>query len=311
MSLPKIIAIIGPTASGKTCLSLDIAQTLSSSIISADSRQVYRHMDIGTAKERGRRRLRWYHGRFERPYMVAGVAHYLIDILDPKESWSVAAFQEQASKYIERLHQQGQVPIIAGGTGLYVQALIDNYALSGGPAQQELRDDLADASLSELQQMLRTDNPDVTAHIDMNNPRRVLRAIEIARTQSPTTETDAQLAQRYDTLLIGLRIEREVLYTRINERVDQMIADGLMAEIQTLLERGYTWDDPGMTAIGYRQFQPFFEARASLESCIDVLKRDTRRYAKRQLTWWRRDDRVVWCDSQEQAMEQVNIFLET
>jgi tRNA dimethylallyltransferase len=304
--LPKLITIVGPTASGKTSWGIEIAKEIGGEIISADSRQVYRHMDIGTAKEPGTWKYTFSIPPY-RSYMVDTVSHHLIDYVDPKKRYTVAHFQRDAIRKIDSIQKRNHVPMIVGGTGLYVQSVVDNFLIPTVPPNVTLRSTLEAYSTEALVTKLRELDTSTAQTIDVHNRRRIIRAIEVA---TYSTEVIPKYTEpRYDTLQIGIHVEREVLYTRINTRVDAMIDAGLIHEIQSLLDCGYDWDLPSMSSVGYRQFRPYFEGNASLKACIELLKRDTRRYAKRQLTWFRRDSRIVWCTSIEEAKKHIQTFL--
>ncbi len=306
-SLPKLIVIVGPTASGKTRFGIELADAFGGEIISADSRQVYQHMNIGTAKESGSWKYRWAIPPY-RAYMVEDIPHHLIDYVDPKVTYTVAQFQRDAIRKINSIHKRNHIPMLVGGTGLYVQSVVDNFLIPTVKPDVKLRTYLESCTTEELVHKIHELDESLITTIDVHNKRRLIRAIEVA-SQDPITERSHQSAPCFDTLQIGIHVEREVLYTRINARVDAMIDAGLIQEIQSLLDRGYDWDLPSMSSVGYRQFRPYFEGTASLESCIEAVKQDTRRYAKRQLTWFRRDVRIVWCTGVEEAMLHIESFL--
>lgn len=312
-SRPPLIVILGPTASGKTRASLAIARAIGGEIISADSRQLYRHMTIGTAKPAGAWRFRrgsW--GLPRRVYEVEGIRHYLVDILDPDETYSVAQFRADALRHIANIHLRGKVPMLVGGTGLYIQSVIDNYQMSRVPPDPALRATLAAYATDALYTQLVTLAPVIAKTIDRHNRHRLIRAIERASTTLPTYDADRmadEVSLPFRSLQIGIHRDRQVLYTSINTRAAQMITDGLIAELTWLLAHGYDWDLPSMSSVGYRQFRPYIDGTASLDMCVEALKRDTRRYAKRQLTWFRRDPRIVWCSTTTEALAQCRKFL--
>ena len=253
--LPKIIAIVGLTASGKSDLALKIAKKISGEIIAADSRTVYREMNIGTAKPKGTRATSdpqtiSIKGMFEeKPLLVDDVPHWGFDLVGPDEEFTVADFKTYAEKKILEIVKRGHVPVIVGGTGLYVQALIDNFGFD-------------------------------------------------------QTKGEA----KYEALQIGIAIDREEVYERIDARVDKMVAEGLVDEVRALREK-YGSETKAMTGIGYRQICAFFDGYLKLRDAVDLVKRETRHYAKRQITWFKRDERIVWVKGFDEAMEEVTKFL--
>jgi tRNA dimethylallyltransferase len=311
-SLPKLIVLLGPTASGKTSWSLDVAKKIEGEIISADSRQIYKRMDIGTAKEPGD--WKWRTGWNQLPrktYMIDDVPHHMMDFLDPGKRFTVAEFREKALKYVKMSHANKRVPMVVGGTGLYIQSLVDNFSIPKVAPNQKLRDGFGEKTTEELVLLLTQLDPAGAVSIDTNNRRRLIRALEVCIfTGVPWSEQQKKGEQLFDTLQIGIRVERNVLYNRINMRVDDMMKQGLLEEVEALVKRGYPWHLPSMSGVGYRQFRGYLDGSKTLDETIELLKRDTRRYARRQLTWFRRDKRVVWCDSLAEAQEHVQTFLE-
>lgn len=309
--LQKLIVILGPTASGKTRWSLDIAKDIAGEIISADSRQIYRKMNIGTAKEPGtwQRRFGW-NELPRRTYYVEDIPHHLIDFLDPGKRFTVAEFRDKAIKYIKMAHAHDRVPMLVGGTGLYIQAIVDNYKIPRVEPNKKLRQGFEEKTTQELVLLLEQLDPAGAAQIDQKNRRRLIRALEVCIfTGKPFSEQKQLGDPLFDALQIGIQVDRDVLYTRINERVDQMMDAGLLNEIEALLKQKYTWHLPSMSGVGYRQFQPYFDGDATLETVVEKLKRDTRQFARRQMTWFRRDKRITWCRTIEQADEHIQKFL--
>lgn len=328
--LPKIIVVLGPTASGKTDLGLDLAKKFNGEIINADSRQVYKEMDIGTAKPAGEwqplltslacpplegkgegRRVgdssvamlsqndgRWISEQVGndklKAYVVDGVPHYLMDMVMPNEEFTLADFKEQAEEIIKDILSRGKLPIIVGGTGLYVWSLVDNLEMPKVAPDNKLRAELEKKSLPELVEMLEKEDPESAQVIDLKNPRRVLRALEVSLSSGESFKNQQKKGQPlYDALQIGINWPREVLYDRINKRVDKQMEDGLLEET-TQLAKKYDWNLPSMSGIGYKQMGYFLRGEMGLPEAIEVLKRDTRRYAKRQITWFKRDKRINW-----------------
>lgn len=284
----KVIAIIGPTAVGKTKTSIELAKAINGEIISGDSMQIYKGMDIGTAKVTVDE--------------MQGIPHHLIDIKQPTESFSVAEFQQLVTQLIDDISSKGKVPIIAGGTGLYIQSVLYNYNFSEAVSNQEYRQHLEKRVEEEgieniYQELLRID-PSSGERIHPNNIRRVIRALEVFyETGSTMTEyLDKQdPTSLYDHIIVGLTMDRELLYERINKRVDEMLEQGLILEVKRLFDAGIK-DCQSIQAIGYKELYEFFECKISKDEAIELLKRNSRRYAKRQLTWFRNKMDVEWID---------------
>ncbi|GGA62395.1 tRNA (adenosine(37)-N6)-dimethylallyltransferase MiaA [Ornithinibacillus halotolerans] len=282
----KVIAIVGPTAVGKTKLSIEVAKKYNGEIISGDSMQVYKGMDIGTAKIKKEE--------------MQGIPHHMIDIKNPDEEFSVADFQYYVQKYINEITERNHIPIIVGGSGLYIQAVLNDYNFS-----KEKRDDTLTKKLeAEMKQFgiehlfnrLQKIDPIQAQKIHPNNYRRVIRALEIYE-NTGLTMTEYQKEQSdespYDSILIGLEMERELLYNRINERIDLMIEEGLLKEVNDLVNNGYE-NYQSMKAIGYKELIPYVKGEMPLEESIELLKRNSRRYAKRQYTWFKNKMDVNW-----------------
>ncbi len=289
----KLVVILGPTACGKTALSIKIAQELNGEVISGDSMQVYRGMDIGTAKVSQEE--------------MQNIPHHLIDIRNPDESYHVADFQKLCRKLITRINRQNKIPILVGGTGLYISSVIDPYycfpdTVSADPTfRQKKRQEVKQFGSAALYNELVTIDPLAAEKIHPNNIPRLIRALEIYY-QSGHTMTELLTQGRqsdeipYDLVIIGLTLDREKLYQRINLRVDQMIEDGLVDEVKRLLNDGYHADLPSMQGIGYKQIISYLYGLASLEEAITHIKQDTRHFAKRQWTWFKRDTKIQWFD---------------
>lgn len=281
-----VVAIIGPTAVGKTKLSIRMAKRFDGEIISGDSMQIYKGMDIGTAKIKEEE--------------TEGIPHHMIDIKEPDEEFSVADFQVTVRSYIDEISRKGHLPIIVGGSGLYIQAALYNYQFSN-----EKRDETLTKRLEELIQVkgimplydyLKKIDPEEAKKIHPNNHRRVIRAIEIYETTGKTKseyQKDQKLESPYNVNLIGLEMDREELYERINKRVDQMVEDGLIQEVESFYRKGYE-QFQSMRGIGYKEFIPYLKGEESLEDSIRTLKRNSRRFAKRQFTWFKNKMEVNW-----------------
>lgn len=284
----KVAVIIGPTAVGKTKLSIDLAKALNGEIISGDSMQIYRTMDIGTAK-----------ATMEE---MEGIPHYMIDIKNPEDSFSVAEFQELVRGYIREITERGKLPIIVGGTGLYIQSVLYDYQFTdeaGDPVYREELEKLAtENGVEYVHEKLREVDPESASRIHMNNVRRVIRALEIFHTTGQKMSDQLEKQENellYDVSLIGLTMDRGMLYDRINLRVDLMVKQGLLQEVKALYENGVR-DCQSVQAIGYKELYNYFEGHVSLEEAIMQLKTNSRRYAKRQLTWFRNKMDVTWFD---------------
>jgi len=285
----RTLAIVGPTAVGKSTVAEHLALRLGGEVVSADSMQVYRGMDIGTAKTPESRRL---------------VAHHCLDLVEPGEPYSAALFQRAARAAIDGILVQGMLPVVAGGTGLYVRAALDEMVFPAGERTDAARDELERRAASEgpgaLHAELARVDPDSAAIIHPNNVRRVVRALEMAAHGISYAGQAAGFSKRAwhypGTFMIGLTVERAALYRRIGERVEGMIAAGLLREVAALLEAGFRDALTATQAIGYKELVPVLEEGAAIDEAIDSIKRATRRYAKRQLTWFRADPRVRWID---------------
>lgn len=286
----KVIVVLGPTASGKTGLSIELAKEINGEIVSADSMQIYRFMDIGTAKPDEEEKQ--------------GIKHYLIDEVNPDEEFSVAKYKELAIKYIDEIINKGKTPIVVGGTGLYLNSLIYNInfseTISDWGLREELKKEAEEKGNEYLHNKLKECDPEAAAKIHPNNLNRVIRALEVYKYTSKTISFHQELSRleppKYDFVLIGLRMSRERLYERINKRIDNMIERGLIDEVRMLQSLGYNKSAVAMQGIGYKEVLAYFKGELTFEEVIFILKRDTRRYAKRQLTWFRRIADVQWID---------------
>lgn len=289
----RLLAIVGPTAVGKSALALRLAERFHGAIISADSRLIYRGMDIGTAKPTPEERAR--------------VPHYLVDILNPDEPFGLAQYQELAYQAIADAHHKGFLPLLVGGTGQYVWAVLEGWSIPRVPPQPALRAELEEQARREgpeaLHRRLAELDPTAAARIDPRNVRRVIRALEVCLTAgAPISELQRKSPPPYDTLIIGLQMERAALYARIDARVEQMIAAGLVEEVRGLLAAGYPPDLPAFSSVGYRQIIAYLRGEASLEEAVARIKRDTRRLVHQQSIWFRADDpRIRWFPAEDYA----------
>ncbi len=304
--LPKIVVLLGPTAAGKTEWSLRLAKVFKGEIISADSRQIYKKMDIGTAKQPGA----WARQGLSKVYTVNDIPHHLIDFLDPGKPFTVAQFRDRAVKHIKMAHRNHRVPFLVGGTGLYISAIVDNYHIPRISPNKKLRTSLEEKTKEELMQLLVSLDPETASVIDANNTRRVIRALEVCILTGQPFSTQREKGEvLFDVLQIGVDVPRETLYERIHKRVDGMMKQGLLQEVEALMKQKYAWHLPSMSGVGYRQFKEYFEGKHSLKDVVERVKRDTRHFARRQLTWFRRDTRIHWVDSYDKAEELVRRFL--
>ena len=291
----RFIVITGPTASGKTRMAVEVAQKLGSEIISADSMQIYRGMDIGTAKATSDE--------------MCGVRHHLIDIVRPDEAYTAADFQRDAFSLIDSLNAKGIVPVVTGGTGLYVNSLVYDLNFSGVKGDEAFRQKLTqladDNGLEILYNMLKEKDPSYAAVISPVDKRRIIRRLEIIETTGPEAYDFQKPREDIETAMIGLTMPRVMLYERINNRVDLMVKNGLVEEARMLYnEYGETG---AMKAIGYKELCDYFQGNTTLEEAVATIKRNTRRYAKRQVTWFKRDSRLKWFDvSKHQSIEDIN-----
>lgn len=295
-SIP-LIAIVGPTAAGKTSLAIRLAEAFNGEIVSADSRQIYRGMDIGTAKPTPEERAR--------------VLHHLIDIVEPDQEFHVAQFQTAAYAAIDDIRRRGKVPFLVGGTGQYVHAVLEGWQIPPVPPDPDLRERLhAEAEEhgpEHLHRRLAAVDPDAAARIHPNNVRRVIRALEVhAATGRPISEWQEKRPPPYRILKIGLTMNRQKLYERIDTRVDRMIADGLVEEVRRLLANGYSFDLPAMSSLGYGEFEPFFQGDASLDSVVQAIKHGTHRFVRHQYNWFSEDDPSIhWFDVEGDAYPRI------
>ena len=302
---PNIIVICGPTGLGKTSVSIELAIDLHGEIIGADSMQIYRYMDIGTAKPTLKEQAR--------------APHHLIAIVDPDEPFDAAGFAKMAGEMIMKLHAVGIVPFVVGGSGLYIKALVHGLS-HAGPADTDIRKRLKEAELLHgsgfLYERLSKCDPEASERIHPNDTFRIIRALEVYEATgmaiSQYSRDHGFENRRFNVLKIGLHIERETLYDRINRRVDAMIEEGLVDEVKMLLNRGYSEDLKSMQSIGYRHMIDFIKGRITWEETVRTLKRDTRRYAKRQMTWFKADPEIVWAEPEQldYIKEMIKNFLQ-
>nr|WP_027870771.1 tRNA (adenosine(37)-N6)-dimethylallyltransferase MiaA [[Eubacterium] cellulosolvens] len=289
----KVIVLTGPTAVGKTKLSIGLAKAVNGAIVSADSMQVYRHMDIGSAKIKKEE--------------MQGVDHYLIDVLDPEEDFNVYLFQKMAKEAMEEIWSQGKVPIITGGTGFYIQAVLRDIEFSendGKSEERERYEKLAEEKGAEyLHALLTRRDPAAAEQIHAHNIKRVIRALEYydqtGEKISEHNEEQREKESPYTYLYFVLNDERSRLYERIDRRVDEMIEEGLVDEVRSLMERGLTEDQVSMKGLGYKELFPYLRGECSLAEAVEIIKRDTRHFAKRQITWFKREGEIIWINKDD------------
>jgi tRNA dimethylallyltransferase len=301
LNASPLLVIAGPTAVGKTALSLQLAQAYSGEIISADSRQIYRGLDIGTAKAT--------------PEQQALVPHHLLDIVDPNEILTLAEFQARAYAAIEAIHQRQRLPVLVGGTGQWVQAVVEGWGVPRVPPDPDLRSALEvearTIGAEAFHARLAAVDPQAAQKLDPRNVRRVIRALEVyQKTGIPISQHQSKTAPPYRILLLGLTMPRETLYRRIDQRIDNMMELGLLDEVKQLVEAGHGWELPAMSGLGYRQIGQYLRGEVNLEEAVALIKKETRRFVRQQYNWFRLDDpRINWFEA-EAGFQEVRNFLE-
>ncbi len=282
----RLFVLVGPTAVGKTTLSLQIAQEMNGEIISADSRQVYRGMDIGTAKATASER--------------AWVTHHMIDVVEPNEVLTLAEFQEQVYRLIEEIDQRGKLPMLVGGTGQWVQAVVEGWGIPRVPPDMAFRAELEQRAQAVGHEVLHAElaavDPLAAQKLDPRNVRRVIRALEVYhKTGQPISEHQRKKPPPYQILQVGLTMPRELLYLRLDQRIDHMMEQGLLGEVERLVSAGYGWHLPAMSGLGYRQIGQYLQGQISLEESVALIKKETRRFVRQQYNWFRLDDpQIHW-----------------
>lgn len=295
--LPKIIVVVGATASGKSGLALALARDFEGEIVNADSRQLYSEMIIGTA-------MPVFDDANADVMTVETVPHHLYAIASPTNPMTVTEYTEKADTAIAHILERKHIPFVIGGTGFYVQSIVDTIEYPHAPPNEALRLRLKDMPLSKLQAILQEKNPATYARIDIQNPRRVIRALEIAEAGAGDF---VRHKPRYDVLMLGVSREREMLFAAINHRVDQMMQDGLLDEVKTVWAK--YGDAQVFDAIGYKELIRFLKNEITLEKAVEEIKQHTRDYAKRQLTWFSREKRIHWVANTDEARTSVADFL--
>ncbi len=300
-SLPKMIIVAGPTASGKSAAAVELAGRLNGSVISADSMQVYRGMDIGSAKITAEE--------------MRSIPHYLIDCAQPSESWNVVRFQAEAKEALKDIYQKERLPVLAGGTGFYIQALLYDIDFTqmdeDGAFRKELEETAKAQGPEKLWEMLQQVDPEAAQAIHPHNVKRLIRALEFARQSGGEKISEHNKIQRsrpaaYDAVFFVLTMDRAKLYARIDARVDMMMEQGLLEETRKLRESGLAPEAVSMQGLGYKELYAYLDGRiASLEEAVTLIKRNTRHFAKRQLTWFKREKDVIWVNRDDFADEQA------
>lgn len=297
-----LIVLTGPTAAGKTELSIALAKKLNGAIISADSMQVYKYMNIGSAKIR--------------PEEMQGIRHYLVDVLDPREEFHVARFQQMAKEALEEIYRNGQLPIVVGGTGFYIQALLKDIDFDESSGELPCRKELEETARREggavLYERLKQVDPESAEAIHPNNVKRVIRALEFYQeTGQPISLHNKEQKEKqppYTYAYFVLNDDRVRLYERIDRRVDRMVEQGLVEEVRWLKEHGYDRSLVSMQGLGYKELFPYLDGTCSLEEAVEIIKRDTRHFAKRQITWFKREPDVIWLNQQEFGYDKQKIL---
>jgi tRNA dimethylallyltransferase len=300
-SRAELIVIVGPTAVGKTATSIALAERLRAEIISADSRYLYRGMDIGTAKPSPSERAR--------------APHHLIDVTTPDKPWSLAQFQSAALAAVEDIRTRGRLPLLVGGTGQYIRAIVEGWQVPPGEPSGELRAaleaELARGGVGALADRLREVDPESAARVDLRNSRRVIRALEVALTTGESFVSQRRrAAPAFSVLTIGLTLPRPELYARIDARVDGMLRAGLVEEVRGLVAQGYGWDLPAMSALGYKQIGQYLRGECDLPEAVRRIKSGTRQFVRRQANWFKpADPAIQWFDAVATSTEEIEAYI--
>lgn len=299
----KVVVIVGPTAVGKTKISIEVAKRINGEIISADSMQIYKYMNIGTAKPTA--------------VEMQGIPHHLMDIIEPCEEYSVARYKEMALECIEKIITNDKIPIIVGGTGLYVNSIIENIEFTETVTDWTYREELQKRAerdgIDILYQELRKVDEEASKKINSNDLRRIIRALEVFKFTGKPISYHQKISKLkeplYDFIIFGLTTERQTLYDRINNRVDKMFEEGLVDEVKSMINMGINMNCTAMQGLGYKETVEYLNGFKSFEEIVEIIKRDTRRYAKRQLTWFRRNNNIKWIEIEQNIEEAVKKLL--
>ena len=303
---PKLIVILGPTASGKTGLAIKLARKFNGEIVNADSRQIYKEMDIGTGKVESQKSVKSIKSKVRK---VESPIH-LINIVNPDEKFSLAQYKKLALNKIREIQKRNKVPFLVGGTGLYISAVIDNLEIPKAPPDDKIRERLEKLDSKKLFEKLKKIDPKSAEIIGENNKRKLIRALEVYEiTGKPFSAQQIKGEPLFNVLQIGVKTDREKLYKKIDQRVDEMIKMGLVEEAEKLAEK-YSFDLPAMSGIGYQEIGLHLENKISLNEAVQKIKFRTHQYARRQITWFRRDERIRWVENFEEAEILVLEFLE-
>ncbi len=304
---PKVIVICGPTASGKSSLALKLTKEYSKKnqnieIISADSRAIYKEMNIGTAKP-----------LIDKSITIDGIQCHMIDIIKPNQKFTVALFKKKATKIIKKIHEQKGIPFLVGGTGLYISAIVDNLTIPKVKPDEKMRakieKEVNNKGLDFVWQKLLRIDPQAKNFVQKENPRRVIRALEVClKTGQPFSLLRTKTKPEFEILQIGIKVERTKLYSQINQRAEQMIKDGLVEEVKKLIKK-YPLSSPGLTSIAYQEIILYIQGKITLREAIDLIKKNTRHYARRQITWFKKDKNIHWITTYSQANQLIKKFL--
>lgn len=291
----KLIVILGPTASGKSDLAVKLAKRFNGEIVSADSRQIYQEMDIGTAKPNKKQ--------------MSGVSHHLIDVVKPNQGFTLAQYKKLAVKIIKDIQERGRLPFLVGGTGLYIQAVVDNLKIPPVKPNKKIRKRLAELTNQELFSQLEKLDPLTAAAIDRHNKRRLIRALEVCLvTKNPFSKQREKGQPLFNICQIGLKINKEVLNKKIAQRVEKMTQTGLVREVKKIIQN-YSLYLPAMSGIGYQEISQYLQDKITLEKAKELIKQHTRQYARRQMTWFKKDKRIHWIKTYPTAAKIIADFI--
>ncbi len=298
---PPLIVILGPTAVGKTSVSIELAHRLDGEIVSADSRLLYRGMDIGTAKPTEDE--------------IKDVPHHLIDVADPDENWSLAVYQRMAYRVIDEIHSREKLPFLVGGTGQYIRAIIEGWRIPRQKPDYDLRETLEtwaeEIGNEALHRRLKVLDPEAAGQIDYRNLRRTIRALEVIL-KSGERFSDLRRKQKcpYRPIILGIERPRDALYERVDQRIDQMLDEGLVDEVRTLLDKGYSPDLPTLSAIGYSEIIQYLRGEIDFEEAVTLIRRNTRTFVRRQANWFKSDDpRIEWFQASDDFVDEMEAYI--